>query len=110
MSERPSDSEEEAKRREARLQRVLKIAIAVMSLALVVGFLVVFGTILARMGGGTETAVRGGALSLPGQAVSMALDGDRLAVIVEAEAGRFIVVYDIARGREIGRVELDEAR
>ncbi len=98
--------------------RGLKAAVYTMGILLVVGFIVVFSTIIYRTvnspdkgqgshraageGYGTiETALPAGALIQETQ-----LDGDRLIVRFSVDRETGIVVYDIKRGMQLGRISL----
>ena len=102
--------------------RVLKIAVIVMGVLLVGGFVAVLAAIVykaGQLGEGEETAspppaeispaaapVSGEAFSLGDGAeiVSMALDGDRLALQVKGPQGSEIVVLDLRTGAVVSRV------
>ena len=99
--------------------RGLKTAVIVMGVLLVVGFVVVFSTIIYRtvnLGDGVSGAASEGAaagyernVTLPAGAriEQVTADNDRLLVeVVEAEGARLLVVLDARRGREIGRFRL----
>ena len=103
--------------------RILKYAVVIMGILLVVGFMVVVGTIIYRaMKLGTETA----APQTPVNAVShgfskldvevepetlisqIELDGNRMAVHVTKDAADEILIIDIRKGELLGRVRLLE--
>lgn len=95
--------------------RLLRLAVIAMAVVLVLGF----GAVIARIvylvaRGGDSQPVAASAipassrLALPaGAAVRhVALSGDRLAVHYEGPSGAGIVIYDLARGKLLSRVEL----
>jgi hypothetical protein len=100
--------------------RGLKMAVIVMGVLLVIGIIVVFSTIIYRsvkLGSGEEVAEirpRGGfapieALMAPGARLeSVELNGDRLAATTRLANGEGseIILFDIRRGHELGRVRL----
>lgn len=114
-------AEDGALMREMRLQRNLKILIAVMTLIIVAGL----GAIIARImiGGGksatqTTTLARPGApgssaitLELPPGAkiVSVSVSGNRLAVHHESTAGAGIAILDLDTGARIADVKAQAA-
>lgn len=87
-----------------------------MGVLLVVGFIVVFSTIIYRAvnppppGAGASSRAGFGdleaVLPLGGRIGDMILDGDRLAVRVDGPLGSEILVFDVRRGRQLGRIQL----
>lgn len=89
-----------------------------MGVLLIVGFIVVFSTIIYRAvnppppGSGAGASSRAGfgdleAILPPGGRIGdMILDGDRLAVRVDGPLGSEILVFDVRRGRQLGRIQL----
>lgn len=97
--------------------RGLKIAVIVMGVLLVAGIIVVFSTIIYRsvkLGDEPVKSVRAAgepyeldALIPPGAATgAMTLADDRLAVEVLTAQGSYILLFDVRRGRELGRINL----
>ena len=110
----------DASMREQRTQRNLKITIAVMTGLLLLGL----GAVVVRMAGfatgakapavtATAIATPGGeiALELPkgAKVVSVALNGSRLAVHHESQAGTGITILDVETGRRIADIKTLEA-
>ena len=102
-------------------QRILKFAVVIMGIMLVVGFMVVVGTIAYRAvklsqddPSITETPVKHGFSRLdvevePDTLISqIELDGNRMAVHVTKDAADEILIIDIKRGTLLGRVRLKE--
>lgn len=101
--------------------RILKIAVVVMGLVLIVGFVVLLVGIFYQASQVSErsAAKKGAGVSsafaptvtlpvAPGATVShMALDGNRLAVHLSGSGGAQIVVIDLASGRIVSRVRID---
>lgn len=86
-----------------------------MGILLVVGFTVVFSTIIYRAvkiapGESAAAAAQRGfgvieaGRSAGAQIGRVILDGDRLAVELHDEAGGEIVIFDLRRGGELGRI------
>jgi hypothetical protein len=98
--------------------RGLKTAVVIMGVLLIVGFIIVFGTIIYRVvapgdEAGDAAAPRGvyGAVdvALPAGAaiVSTGVSGDRAVVRIRAGDGtESLVVLDLRRGHELGRFRL----
>lgn len=99
--------------------RGLKTAVIVMGILLVVGFILVFSTIIYRTvnlgddegAPGVATTAKGydRAIALPAgaQVQRVTPDSDRLLVeVVQADGVRMLIVLDARRGREIGRFRL----
>ncbi|MGI9383438.1 MAG: DUF6476 family protein, partial [Methyloligellaceae bacterium] len=99
--------------------RKLKIAVIVMGVLLVGGFVAVIAAIVyqaGKLGDKQDTLVptrapvtaAGGAFILPvgAEIMAMALDGDRLALHVKGPEGAEIVVIDTATGAVVSRVGL----
>jgi hypothetical protein len=97
--------------------RGLKTAVVIMGIILVAGFILVFSTIIYRavkLGdepAGDARPKRGfdaleASLAPDARVSHMALDGDRLAVTVSAPGGSEIILFDIRRGQELGRIRL----
>lgn len=98
--------------------RVLKIAVIAMGVLLVAGFVAILVAIVykaGQLGESEETrlpapaaiaAPTDGAFVLPegGTIVSMALDGDRLALHVKGPDGTEIVVLDVRTGAVVSRI------
>jgi len=89
-----------------------------MGVLLIVGFFVVFATIIYRVsssGDGTESATPRGVfgeidVGIPAGAkiISTTLDGDRaLLRIVGADGVETLIIFDIRRGLEVGRFRLN---
>lgn len=102
--------------REQRLQRNLKILIAVMGVFIVLGLGAVIARIVTGGGGqqgGTVTSVlapTGGgeiAVELPpgAKVVSVSVSGNRLAVHHESPAGTGIAIIDLETGRRVADVK-----
>lgn len=103
--------------------RALRIAVAVMSLLLVVGFITVIARIIYLTSrpnapnAATATATTGAALKpeavlgLPagGSIKSMSLSGNRLAVHYVSPLGDGIAILDLEQGRVLSRVSITEA-
>ena len=88
----------------SRTYRILLVAVIVMGVVLVLGFVFVFSTIayrLSKRGGAAQTPA---ALTLDGAPRSFSLDGDRLAVLVATPEGDAIVIYDLRSGKETQRL------
>ena len=88
----------------SRTYRILLVAVIVMGVVLVLGFVFVSSTIayrLSKRGGAAQTAA---ALTLDGAPRSFSLDGDRLAVLVATPEGDAIVIYDLRSGKEAQRL------
>ena len=108
--------------------RGLKAAVIIMGVMLVVGFIVLFSAIAYRAvnpgsrpesgpGSGEDAAVRSGEAgfgtidALIGKAArigAMGLDGDRLAVETVGPDGSEIIMFDVRRGRELGRIRFKQ--
>jgi len=97
--------------------RVLKIAVIVMGVLLVGGFSFVMAAIVyqaSNLGEKKSSPLSGvapasqGDLRLPQGAsvTSMALDGDRLAIHLKADAGSEIAVIDVVSGKVLSRIPL----
>lgn len=91
--------------------RLLKVAIAVMSAILVIGFAVIAGRIVYLVGHADRRAASPAArthLPLPaGAAVrGIAMSGERLAVHYEAPEGAGIAILDLATGKSVTHVDL----
>jgi hypothetical protein len=95
-----------------RAYRNLKIAVIVMGILLVVGFMVVLVTIASRMAslgtppenGPVATAVTPDIASLLGpdaEVVSTSVDGSRLALVLRRPDGLSVVVVDLRSGQVI---------
>ncbi len=104
----------------SRQLRILKIAVIVMGITLVGGFVLVVGTIVyqaytlaeSESPGSTTPAVRfqpEATLSLEaGQSVShIALDGSRMAVHLSGPRGNEIRVIDLTTGTVVSRIRLE---
>lgn len=100
--------------REQRLQRNLKILIAVMGVFIVLGLGAVIARIVTGGGqqGGTATSVlapTGGEIAVelpPGaKVVSVSVSGNRLAVHHESPAGTGIAIIDLETGRRVADVK-----
>ena len=89
----------------SRTYRILLVAVIVMGMALVLGFVFVFGTIAYRMAHRAGAGAAPAALTLEGAPRGFSLDGDRLAVLVATPEGDAIVIYDLRNGRESGRLK-----
>lgn len=101
--------------------RGLKTAVIVMGVLLVVGFIVLFSAIVYRavklgaQDGADPREVKGAfgeiiaGISRQGRVGAVTLDGDRLAVTVEAPTGSEVILFDVRRGHELGRVRLTPA-
>ncbi len=97
--------------------RGLKITVYTMGVLLIVGFIVVFSTIIYRtVNVGNDPASTSSApgpaqwtieSALPDGAriIEMQQQGDRLAVRYAAGDGEAIVVFDIKRGYQLGRID-----
>lgn len=95
-----------------RQMRMLKIAVVVMGIILIAGFLaIVVGIFYQSSKLGKSTAAIPADISLalePGQNVShIALDGDRMAVHLTGPGGQEIRIIDLERGTVAGRVRLE---
>ena len=88
----------------SRTYRILLVAVIVMGVALVLGFIFVFSTIAYRLSRGSGAAQAPAALTLDGAPRSVSLDGDRLAVLVATPEGDAVVIYDLRSGKETRRV------
>lgn len=96
--------------------RVLKIAVIVMGLLLVGGFAFVLAAIVYQASsGGQDAALSGAGLGgveaeLPigkdAAVTALALDGDRLAIHLNAATGPEIAVIDLATGKIVARIRL----
>jgi hypothetical protein len=96
---------------------MLKIAVIVMGILLVGGFGLVMATIVYQAsklgetsaGASAPAAVAQGALGLPKDAtvMSMALDGNRLALHLKSSAGSEIAVIDVRSGQVLSRIRLN---
>lgn len=86
-----------------------------MGVLLVVGFTVVFSTIVYRAVNPVAVGHAPAGASAPGFAIevaraaparlgAMSLEGDRLAVEFSGPDGSEIVIFDLRRGRELGRI------
>ena len=95
-----------------RAYRNLKIAVVVMGVLLVVGFAVVFGTIIARLAATGErpaqapVTVEAGAevarlLGPDSEVVSTNVDSNRLALVVRRPDGLGLVIVDLRSGEVI---------
>ena len=95
--------------------RNLKIAVVVMGILLVAGFILVFITILSRLSGSAaptdaapvatvapEEVAR--LLDADGEVVSTAIDGNRLALVLRRAEGHAVVVIDLRSGQIINVV------
>ncbi len=102
-------------------QRILKFAVVIMGVMLVVGFMVVVGTIAYRAvklsqadPSITDAPAKHGFSRLevdvePDTLISqIELDGNRMAVHVTKNAADEILIIDIKRGTLLGRVRLNE--
>ena len=97
----------------ARNVRLLKAAVTVMGVLLVLGTMVLVGAIIWKASRlpATTTAAGGGFetldIAVPEGATvrSLAIDGDRMAVTVEAAQDE-IVIVDLSRGEVVGRIRL----
>lgn len=101
----------------ARQARILKIAVIVMGLMLVAGFVALLGAIVYQASRSGESASAPAAappagetraLAVPaGAEISrIAMDGDRLAVHLSGPSGSEIVVLDMRTGAVLSRVRL----
>jgi hypothetical protein len=94
--------------------RGLKATVVIMGVLLVVGFMALFSTIVYRAvkpGPGARSEAPGfGETEAPigkGERIgTMQLEGNRLAVELFGPDSRQIVVFDLATGRELGRIRL----
>ena len=98
--------------------RALKAAVLIMGILLIVGFFVVFTTIIYRTvnsGGESRVSQRPSGpsygnveVSLPSGAIvgETELDGDRMIVRYTLNGATGYIVFDIKRGYEIGRFNL----
>jgi hypothetical protein len=98
--------------------RVLRVAVIVMGLLLVGGFAFVLAAIVYQASQGQGGAVGAGAgtslngveseLPIPKDAtvISLALDGDRLALHLNSAAGPEVVVVDLKTGKVVARIRL----
>lgn len=82
----------------------------VMGLLLIVGFIALFATIVYRAVAPARQAAGFGQIEAPiarqGRIGALHLDGDRLAVEVAGPEGAEIILFDVRRGRELGRIRL----
>ena len=109
MTDQDPALEEQRRQGELRLQRILKVAIAVMSLLIVGGIVVV---IAAALGGGLDTAREDGfdiTVDAPGEIGALSLSDGSLAVLTQGESGQEVIVFDVERGRERGRIRFQAA-
>jgi hypothetical protein len=100
--------------------QALKIAVIVMGLLLVGGFVFVLAAIVYQASGGGQTGARTSVplsgveseLSIPKDATvtSLALDGDRLALHLNSPAGAEIAVIDLKTGKVLARIRLKAAQ
>jgi hypothetical protein len=99
--------------------RVLKVAVIVMGLLLVGGFAFVLAAIVYQasqggqggaVGAGAGTSLNGVESELPipkdATVISLALDGDRLALHLNSAAGPEVVVVDLKTGKVVARIRL----
>jgi len=96
--------------------RVLRVAVIVMGIVLVVGFAFVLSAIVYQASKGRQVGAASGAmpagteteLPVPKDATitALSLDGDRLALHLNASAGPEIAVVDLKTGKLIARVRL----
>lgn len=96
--------------------RALKIAVIVMGILLVGGFAFVLAAIVYQASRGSQTGAAAGTpggieagLAIPEGATvtSVALDGNRLALHLNTEAGPEIVVVDLTTGKVAARIRLE---
>ena len=100
--------------------RGLKIAVYIMGVLLIVGFIIVFSTIIyrtvnmendpaaiARASGPAQWTIES---TLPEDAriIEMQQQGDRLSVRYTVTGKEAIVVFDIRRGYQLGRIDFSE--
>jgi hypothetical protein len=100
--------------------QALKIAVIVMGLLLVGGFVFVLAAIVYQASGGGQTGARTSVplsgveseLPIPKDATvtSLALDGDRLALHLNSPAGAEIAVIDLKTGKVLARIRLKAAQ
>lgn len=96
--------------------RMLKIAVIVMGVLLVGGFVLVLATMVYQASQiKNESAVKASvpagmdaelAIPLDATVTSLALDGDRLALHLQSSAGAEIAVIDLKTGQVLSRVRL----
>jgi hypothetical protein len=97
--------------------RALKIAVIAMGLLLVGGFAFVLAAIVYQASrGGQDGAAAGGAASSGLETElatakdtsigALSLDGDRLAIHLNSEAGPEVVVVDLRSGKVVARIRL----
>ncbi|MDP2621137.1 MAG: hypothetical protein Q8P46_13365 [Hyphomicrobiales bacterium] len=94
--------------------RGLKAAVMIMGLLLIGGFMALFSAIVYRAvkpgpGAVSEVAGFGEIEALIGEDAeigAIGLDGDRLAVQIRGPGGPEIILFDLSRGRELGRIRL----
>jgi len=94
--------------------RGLKAAVIIMGAVLVVGFIVLFSTIVYRAvksGAGAPSGAKGfgeieALIGKDAEIAGMHLDGNRLAVQIRGPGGPEIILFDVRRGQEIGRIRL----
>jgi hypothetical protein len=95
--------------------RGLKAAVVIMGVLLVVGFIALFSAIVYRAvksGPGVRSQAAGfgeiEALIGEGERIgTMQLEGNRLAVELFGPRSRQIVLFDLATGRELGRIRFN---
>jgi hypothetical protein len=94
----------------ARASRGLKTAVIVMGVLLVVGFIALFSAIAYRAvkSGGRAASFGeiGAVIGKDAEIGAIDLDGDRLAVQIKGPRGPEIILFDLSRGRELGRIRL----
>jgi hypothetical protein len=98
----------------------LKFAVYTMGILLVVGFIVVFSTIVYRTVNTGNDPAAASAASGPAQwtieaalpegarIIEMQQQGDRLAVRYSAGGDEAIMVFDIKRGYQLGRIDFSQ--
>jgi len=91
--------------------KLLKIVVTVLGVLLIVGTIVLVTAIIYRAsklksapqakGFNIETVI-----SKESQVISSQLDGDRLAVRIRTRAGEELILYNVKKGLETGRIQL----
>lgn len=94
--------------------RILKLSVAAMGALIVVGLVVLVGTIVGRIASGPDTQTRPLAdatapdiarlMGPDAEVVSTAVDGNRLALVVKGPDGLAVVVVDLRSGQVVNVV------
>ncbi len=94
-------------------ERVLRLSVYIMGVLLVAGMIVITLTIVKRASDPSASQADKKAYDLKadlkdikGDVAGMTLDGNRLAVHLKGPQGGHIIIFDIRKGREVGRIRL----